>query len=543
MPNKSNKRNLLLLKKEHYLHEHKLEGEILVALGYPNYYRVGMANLGFQAVYRIFNSITGVTCQRFFLPKSSEQEEIRRKGKPLAALESGKPVKDFDIVAFSISYEMDYINVVRMLNLARIPFLAEQRDNTWPLVIFGGACTFINPEPLAPFADIIAVGEVEELIPQFISLIRGREERNQVLNKLSHSSGFYIPSLYRIGYKEGGLINKIEAHKGAQFPVKRAWLRKLSDEHISSSLIITPEAAFGNIFLIELCRGCTSGCRFCWAGFNYLPRRCNQQEAIVGLAKSARNCTNKIGLIATSIGDYPGLKAMLNRLINLDYTITLSSLRIDHVDNELLSLLEKGGLRSIAIAPETGSDNLRQIIHKRITNEEILQKVSIIFNCGILNLKLYYLIGLPNERDEDIRAIVSLTKQIKDVMIRIGKKRGKVGKISVSINCFIPKPHTPFQMEPLEREEILRGKNNHLKKELSKIDNVEVKIMSPSQAQKQALYSRGDRKIAKLLIYMEKHTCGWKEALHRCSINMDHYIYRKLSQDQLPPWDIINTSV
>jgi radical SAM superfamily enzyme YgiQ (UPF0313 family) len=543
MPYRSDKEDLRLLKKEYYLHEPKVEGEIRVALGYPNYYSIGMANLGFHAVYSIFNSINEVTCQRFFLPKPLQQEELKRKGQPLMALESGRPIKDFDIVAFSISYEMDYLNVVRMFDLAGIPFLAEERDNTWPLVIFGGACTFINPEPLAPFADIIAIGEVEELIPHLILSIKSGELKSQLLKKLSSCAGFYIPSLYRIHYDNETSISGIEALQEAQFPVKRVWLKKLSEEHISYSSIITSEAAFGNILLVELCRGCTSGCRFCWAGFNYLPRRCNQQDAILRLAKSARNYTNKIGLVATSIGDYPGLRAMLDELINLDYTITLSSLRIDHLDNELVGLLKKGGLRSIAIAPETGSDNLRQSIHKRITNQEILEKTYIIFNCEILNVKLYYLIGLPDEKEEDIKAIVDLTEQIKKQMIDVGKKQGRIGKLTLSINCFIPKPHTPFQDIPLESEKSLKEKISFLKKALCDISNVDVSIMSFSQAQKQALLSRGDRKIAQFLIFMEEHNCGWKEALRRCEIDVDYYIHREITGDQFLAWNIIDNSV
>lgn len=543
MSHKSFIKESALLSREYYLEKPKVEAEIKVALGYPNSYKLGMANLGFQAVYRLFNSLEGVVCQRFFLPNPLQQKQLQRRKKVLTALESGKALKEFDLLAFSLSYEMDYPNAMRILNLAGIPFLAEDRDENWPLIIFGGACTFINPEPLAPLADIMVIGEGEELIPQLIELMREGQGRKSLLRKLSHLPGFYIPSLYKIHYKAEGTIEKVEALEGAQLPVQRVWVKEITEEQISYSTMITSETAFGKLFLVELCRGCTAGCRFCWAGFNYLPRRCNQPETIVQLAKAARKYTKRIGLIATSVGNYTGLKDIIKELLNLDYSVTLSSLRIDHINEELLHFLVKGGLRSIAIAPETGNERLRCTINKRITNEEILHKVELIFSSGIYTLKLYYLIGLPTETEEDLKAIVNLTDQIRKLMIQIGRPRGRVGKLNLSINCFIPKPHTPFQWLPLEEFKVLRPKVSFLRKSLSALSNVKVSLMSPAQAQRQALLSRGDRSIAQLLIFMEQHKYGWAEALRRSNIDADFHIRRTINLREYLPWDVIDNHI
>ncbi len=516
---------------------------IPVALGYPNRYRVGMSNLGFQVVYRLLNSILGVFCERFFLPDREDQLELERTRKPLFTLESATPVTEFPVVAFSLSFEEDYLNAIRMLRLAKIPLLRQQRDESSPLIIFGGPCCFINPEPIAPFADLICVGEGEVLIPQLLRELTRTSHRAELEDRLAERPGFYLPERYRVTYYPDGRIERITPSPGAPFPVKRVFLKRITESHLPFSPLLTPGAEFSNMSLIELSRGCAMGCRFCWAGYNYLPLRFTPLKGLLKRAKAQRGLSDRIGLISTSVGTYPYLEELIKGLKELRFRSSVSSLRIDALREDLIRFLTASGTRSLSLAPESGTDRLRFLINKRVTNEEIIRQIKPLFDWGVQRLKLYFLIGLPTEREEDIKAIAELVGEIRHIMLTAGKPRGRVGSINVSVNCFVPKPFTPFQWLPMEGEKSLKGKIEKLRRWLTPLNNVRSSFASPRLAQLQAILSRGDRRVANLLLATEENRGDWKKALRQGVINPDFYLIRQRGLNETLPWEVIDNGI
>src|SRR5580765_5650475 len=382
-----------------------------VALAFPNTYWVGMSNLGFQTVYRLFNREDDIVCERFFLPPKTELAELSAARAPLLTLESQTPVGDFDVVAFSVSFEWDYVNVLTLLRLAGIPARADARNTRHPLVVIGGAVTFVNPEPLAPFADVIAAGEGELLVPALTSAIAGAQDRNEVLRRLARERGFYVPSFYDVRYAGDGTIAAFEVRPdtGAPPVVKKAAVKSIDRLDPPATSVFTPDTEFGSRFLIEVVRGCANLCRFCWAGYNYLPVRAFPADRILELARKARAYSSKVGLVSIALCDHPEIERILTGLLEMGYSISPASLRLDDLTGPIVRLLRKSGERSITIAPETGSDRLRRVINKTVTNDEILAATELNFANDIDNLKLYYMIGLPTETDDDLVAIRDLT--------------------------------------------------------------------------------------------------------------------------------------
>ena len=513
---------------------------IPVALGYPNRYGVGMSNLGFQVVYRLLNSTPGVFCERFFLPDREDQQELERTGTPLFTLESAAAVAEFSVVAFSLSFEEDYLNLITMLRLAKIPLLRQQRDERWPLIVFGGPCCFINPEPLSAFADVICVGEGEVLIPQLLRELMSTTHRSELKDRLTELPGFYLPEKYRVTYHPDGRIERITPSGGAPLLVKRVFLKRIAKPHLPFSSLLTPAAEFSNMSLIELSRGCAMGCRFCWAGHNYLPLRFTSVKGILSQAKSLREHSDRIGLISTSVGTYPDLGELIQGLNKLQFRASVSSLRIDALQEDVVRFLTASGARSLTLAPESGTDRLRFLINKRVTNEEMLRRIERLFDWGIQSLKLYFLIGLPTERDEDIQAIAELVGEIRRIMLAAGKPKGRVGTINVSVNCFVPKPFTPFQWLPMEGEKSLKSKIDKLRRRLAPLTNVCPSFASPRQAQLQAILSRGDRRVADFLLAIDENRGNWKQALRQGIINPDFYLTRQRDLKETLPWEVID---
>lgn len=394
-------------------------GKLRVALAFPNTYFVGMSNLGFQTVYRLFNELPDVVCERVFLPGRQELQAQLNSGAPLRTIESGTPVRDFDVLAFSVSFEWDYTNVVSMLRLAGVPVRAEARTPHDPLVVIGGAVTFVNPEPLALFADLIAAGEGEVLIPSLMASIGAASDRDDLLRRLAAERGFYIPSFYRVRYTETGTIDAFEPLPGTGAPavVKKAAVKSTERMDPPSTRIFTPDTEFGSRFLIEVVRGCANLCRFCWAGYNYLPVRAFPADRILELAREARTHASRAGLVSIALCDHPEIERILAGLLDMGYSISPASLRLDDLTDPIVEMLHRSGERSITIAPETGSDRLRRVINKTVTNAEILEKADLIFRNGMENLKLYYMIGLPTENDVDIESIRDLTAQMREIML------------------------------------------------------------------------------------------------------------------------------
>jgi radical SAM superfamily enzyme YgiQ (UPF0313 family) len=515
-------------------------GRLRVALAFPNTYFVGMSSLGFQTVYRLFNEIEDVVCERVFLPPKQELREQLAAGAPLLTLESQTPVSQFDVIAFSVSFEWDYTNVVTMLRLAGVPVRAAQRTALDPLIVVGGAVTFVNPEPLAPFADVIAAGEGEVLIPDLVDVLRERDERHETLSKLATKRGHYIPSFYTVHYAADGTIAAFEPSSGAPAVVKKAAVKSADRLDPPATSIFTPDTEFGSRFLVEVVRGCANLCRFCWAGYNYLPVRAFPADRILELAQNARQHSSKAGLVSIALCDHPEIERLLRGLLDLGYSISPASLRLDDLTDPIVRLLKESGERSITIAPETGSDRLRRVINKTVTNDEILAAAEIIFANGIANLKLYFMIGLPTETDEDLEAIRELTVQLRDIMLKHARPRGHIGRIVGSVNPLIPKPGTAYQWIPMEDPAVTDRKAKRLRHLLADIDNVYFNIKSERHSYYQALLSLGDRRVADAIEAAERNGGQWRAAVAETGLDADFYIFRDRSADAVLPWDIID---
>jgi len=517
-------------------------GRLRVALAFPNTYFVGMSNLGFQTVYRLFNAEADIVCERVFLPPKSEIAALKSSGASLVTLESQTLVRDFDILAFSVSFEWDYTNVLTMLRLAGIPAQAEQRTHHDPLVMIGGAVTFVNPEPLAPFADVIAAGEGEALIPELLAAFKEASDRDDLLQRLVQSRGYYVPSFYDVHYRDTGAIDRFEPKAGTGAPavVRKAALKTTEAVDPPVTSIFTPDTEFGSRFLVEVVRGCANLCRFCWAGYNYLPVRAFPKERILQLAEAARPYSARAGLVSIALCDHPDIEEILTRLVAMGYGISPASLRLDDLTPTLLDLLRQSGERTVTIAPETGSDRLRRVVNKTVTNDEIREAAAMIFASGMENLKLYYMIGIPSETDEDLVAIRDQALELRDIMMAHARDRGRVGRIVASVNPLVPKPGTAFQWLPMEDDASIDRRIKRLRTLTADIENVYFNIKSERHSFYQALLSLGDRRVAPAIEAAERNGGNWRAAVKEAGVDADFYVFRDRSGDAVLPWDIID---
>jgi radical SAM superfamily enzyme YgiQ (UPF0313 family) len=513
-----------------------------IALAFPNTYWVGMSNLGFQTIYRLFNAEPDIVCERFFLPPKQELASMVQARTPLLTLESQTPVGEFDIVAFSVSFEWDYTNVLTLLRMAGIPRYAAERNAHHPLIVVGGAVTFVNPEPLAPFADVIAAGEGEALIPGLRGAFSAATDRADLLRLLANERGFYVPSFYRPEYAGDGTLAGYTptASFDVPMPVRKAALKTTEAVDPPVTSIFTPDTEFGSRFLVEVVRGCANLCRFCWAGYNYLPVRAFPADRILELAGQARQYASRAGLVSIALCDHPEIERILARLLELGYAISPASLRLDDLTEPIVRMLRASGERSITIAPETGSDRLRRVINKTVTNDEILDSAELIFASGIESLKLYYMIGLPTETDDDLVAIRDLTLQLRERMLKYAKPRGRIGSITASVNALIPKPGTAYQWIAMEDAAITARKMKRLRSLTADIDNVYFNIKSERHSYYQALLSLGDRRVAPAIEAAERNGQNWRAAVAETKIDGDFYIFRDRSRDAFLPWDVID---
>jgi radical SAM superfamily enzyme YgiQ (UPF0313 family) len=514
-----------------------------VALAFPNTYHIGMSNLGFQTVYRLFNEMEDVVCERVFLPPRQELQDQRAAGLKLLTIESQTPVRDFDIFALSVSFEWDYPNVLTLLRLAGMPvYAAERQAGRDPLVVLGGAVTFVNPEPLALFADVIAAGEGEELVPTLVQRIREATGRESLLQTLGQDRGFYVPSAWTPDYAADGTLRGMtgDPARGGASPVKKAAVRTTDLLDPPHTQIFTPDTEFGSRFLIEVVRGCANLCRFCWAGYNYLPVRAFDTGRILALAEAARAHANRVGLVSIALCDHPDIDLILERMAGMGYSISPASLRLDDLTESIVRRLVTSGERGVTIAPEAGSDRLRRVINKTFTNEEILDKANLLFANGVENLKLYFMIGLPTETDEDLVAMRDLTAQLRGIMLHHGRTRGRIGRIVASVNPLIPKPGTAYQWLPMEDPAVTDRKAKRLKKLVADLDNVYFTVKSERHSFYQALMSLGDRRVAPAIDMVERNGGNWREAVQATGVDADFYIFRDRSQDTYLPWDVID---
>jgi radical SAM superfamily enzyme YgiQ (UPF0313 family) len=517
-------------------------GKLRVALAFPNTYFVGMSNLGFQTVYKLFNAEDDIVCERVFLPPKTELAAQLASGAPLITVESQTPVRDFDIFAFSVSFEWDYTNVLTLLRLAGIPRLAADRTAHDPLVMIGGAVTFVNPEPLALFADIISAGEGEALIPPLVRAFSAAADRDDLLRRLVAERGFYVPAFYDVQYGADGTIAAFVPRDGTNAPpvVRKAALKTTEAVDPPATTIFTPDTEFGSRFLVEVVRGCANLCRFCWAGYNYLPVRAFPKDRILQLAEQARPHSNRTGLVSIALCDHPEIEEILTRLVEMGYSISPASLRLDDITPTILRLLRQSGEKTITIAPETGSDRLRRVVNKTLTNDEILEAADLIFESGMENLKLYFMIGIPTETDDDLVAIRDLTLQLRERMMKHARTRGHIGRIIGSVNPLVPKPGTAYQWLAMEDDRSIERKIVRMRSLMAGIDNVYFNIKSERHSFYQALLSLGDRRVAPAIEAAERNGGNWRAAVAEAGVDADFFVYRDRSHDSVLPWDIID---
>lgn len=521
-----------------FLEEVPRAGSFRVALVWPNLYFVGMSNLGFQSIYRLLNRTPDVVCERAFLPDDEDKAELERTGSPLTSFETGTPLREFDAIAFSISFENDYLHVLQVLRLAGIPLRAKDRGPRDPVVILGGAAMFLNPEPLAPFADLVAVGEGEPIVPRMMEALLGAAEPRKGLEGLQPKDGFYVPSHYEVRYHADGTV---AAYDGpGRITRQRGWPGAMG---FPQSVVLTPNTEMSMKYMVEISRGCPCMCRFCWAGYNYLPVRGFTRSELVARAREVRAVARKIGLVSTAVCDHPEIDGIVDDLAAMDYEVSVASLRLDDLTPQFVFKLADTGVQGLTLAPECGSDRMRKILNKQFTNAEILDKATWIFENGIQNLKLYYMVGLPFEEHGDVEAIVALTDQIRERMLQVARGRGRIGRIHPSVNPFVPKPGTPYQWLPMEDPREADRKLQYLRKAFSRMPNVDAVIKSARTGAVQSVLALGDRRVADALELQATQGTDLKRALRETGLDPAFYLFRRRDKAELLPWDLVDNGV
>jgi len=520
-------------------------GRLSVALVYPNVYRIGMSNLGYQVLYHLLNRRDDVVAERVFLPENKDMSLSVETAKGLLSMESLSPLQRFDLIAFSLSFENDYPNILTILQLGRIPPLSEMRDRAHPLVMAGGITTFLNPEPLAPFFDFFLLGEAEAVLDPFLDLFadskNGHPQRGEVLKALAQNmSGLYVPSFYSVEYHKDGTIKAREPKEEGIPETIAAPCQVAQTGPVTTSHILAPETEFADRILIELGRGCGRSCRFCAAGYVYRPPRLRDEEALRGCIQKTLEKVDRLGLLSACVSDTPGIEDITRMIAEKGATFSVSSLRADSLTRPLLEHLRRVGQKSIAIAPEAGSERLRQVVNKHLSRDQIIDAVRLIASTGDFSLRLYFLIGLPTETGDDVSEILDLLKAVKHHLVKGSQTRGKIRQIKLSVNCFVPKPFTPFQWFPMEKVSTLKEKQKWLRKALGREGGIKVNFDVPKWAYVQTLLSVGDRRVGAILKSSHERDEGWTQAFRFSDVNPDFFVRRPKGLDEPLPWDFID---
>ncbi len=490
-------------------------GKLPFALVYPNSYYLGMSNLGIHTIYKLLNDFDDIVCERVFMEKGF----YSRNTNPLS-IESGRPLSDFSVLAFSISYELDYFNVVAVLKAVGIPLYAAERDESHPLVIAGGPCITANPMPLSPFFDCFCIGEAEALLPSLLPVLAEGigGNRDDLLKALAALPGIYVPAF------------------PPEQPVVRQYAKDI-DSFATTSVVMTPDTELKDLFLIEAERGCQRGCRFCLVNGIFSPVRFRSVEKLIAQIKNGLQYRKRIGLVGPAVTDHPYIIDILDGINKSGAQISISSLRIGTLSGEVIELLARGNARTITVAPEAGSERLRQVINKGITDSDILEAADMVGGHGFKNLKLYFMIGLPSETDDDIQDVIKLALAIK---AKLDKYRGGT-RLNLNIAPFVPKAGTPFQWLPMAPVDVLNRRISILKKSLP-ARGIILKTESPAWSHVQGALSRGDVKLAELLAAIDKISlASWRKAVETCHLNTDYYIHQKWDTSGALPWSIIDT--
>ncbi len=434
-----------------------------LALAYANTYEVGMSSLGFQRVYELVHAAPEWACERFFSDGAGMPRSV----------ETATTLDEFGCVAFSVSFEEDYVHLLQMLDRARIPLRRKEREPWHPLIVMGGSCAAINPLPMSEFIDVFALGAAENLLPALLGALAEEGNRDAVIERLAAEGGFYVPAHH--APEEDEALPKLRK-------LELTAAQMLSPGHLPASTIITSRTEFADKYLIEMSRGCPEKCRYCWATFGMGKFRWHPADFILESLERARPVTDQLGFVATAVGDHPEIERILQEARRSGFRSAVSSIRIPAVKEGVLEPLHASGARSITLAPETGSDRLRALMNKPITNATLLEKVRLIFRHDFTQLKLYFIIGLPQETMEDVHAILELGDACRAIMLEQAKKTGVIGNVHLGVNILIPKPYTPWQREPMDGERSLKRKISVLKKGVAQLPNVTLTTMPPRQA-------------------------------------------------------------
>ena len=506
-----------------------------VAIVYPNTYFVGMSNLGLHIIYEEINLRNDSVCERIFLPEKKELEAYDKTKIPLMSVETQRPMHQFDVVAFDVTFEMDYFHIPLMLRHGRVPIMGKDRTEFDPIVIAGGPCATFNPEPFADFIDAFIIGEGEGIVSRVLDIIRdGKMEgldRHAILRQLANISGVYVPSLYVPIYSEDGEFKGYDIVEGAPKTIKRHFEMLTSG---GETVVATNYTEFGAMYIIEVARGCGRHCRFCMAGYCFRVPRVRPLDILKEGVDRAEKLGKKVGLMGAAISDYPEVDELVTYIRSKDMRYSCASLRADSLTQAVVDGLADSGQKTITIAPETGSERLRRVINKGISEEHLKNAATLSAKSGIQHMRLYIMIGLPTETDEDIEAIVGLAERTQAHMAEVGCK----GRLTLSINPFIPKPFTPFQWMAMDNQKTVEKKLQYIKKALQKNRRIEVLVESPKEAYIQGVLARGDRRLGAVLAACaaDRGSKSFKAEMKAAGLDMDEMNYRERSFDEFLPW-------
>ncbi len=507
------------------------------ALAFPNTYHVGMSNLGFHIIYREINASGLAACERVFLPGKKELAEHLRTNTPLMTIETQRPLYEFSLIGFAVSFEMDYFNLLAMLELGKIPLLAADRGEHDPIVIAGGPCATFNPEPLAAFIDAFVIGEGEEVIGEILAAWqRGREEgltRRDTLLSFAAIPGVYVPCFYHDEYRPDGALAALTPAAAVPAAISRRWLHDL-DARPGQTAVVTADTEFGDMYLIEIARGCGRHCRFCMAGYCFRRPRARSLASLEAAIGHAQKYRDKIGLVGAAVSDHPDIDALVALIRARGLKFSVASLRADSLTPALAQALAASGHKTITLAPEAASERLRRVINKGLDAADLERAVALAAAAGIPNIRLYIMVGLPTEDDADIAAIAELARATRGHMAAHGSN----GRLTLSINPFIPKPFTPFQWLPMAPQPLVEARLAAIRAALKADKNTEILVEPPKEAYLQGILSRGDRRLGPVLL--DAHRRGgpkhWSRALAAAGLDEAFYLYRDRPPDEPLPW-------
>ena len=506
-----------------------------VAIVYPNTYFVGMSNLGLHIIYEEINLHPSSVCERIFLPEKKELDVYDKTKTPLMSVETQRPMHQFDVVAFDVTFEMDYFHIPLMLRHGRVPVMREDRTGFDPIVIAGGPCATFNPEPFADFIDAFIIGEGEGIVTAVLERIRkGREHgesRDETISALAQIDGVYVPVLYTPQYDDNKRFVGYDIADGAPKIIRRHFEPLTSG---GETVIATNFTEFGAMYIIEVARGCGRHCRFCMAGYCFRVPRVRPLDILKEGVDRAEKLGKKVGLMGAAISDYPEVDELVTYIRSKDMRYSCASLRADSLTQAVVDGLAESGQKTITIAPETGSERLRRVINKGISEENLRTAAQLSAKSGIQHMRLYIMIGLPTETDEDIDAIVGLAERTQAHMAEVGCK----GRLTLSINPFIPKPFTPFQWMAMDHQKSVEKKLQYIKKSLQKNRRIEVLVESPKEAYIQGVLARGDRRLGKVLAAcaLDRGSKSFKSEMKKAGLDMDDCNYRERKFEDYLPW-------